>query len=68
MPAIRLRPCAPLDTVDTAHVLSIADFAIYPWACRFEWQEINLEEFPNVKAWMERMSHIEFVQRGMAVP
>lgn len=48
--------------------LSIADFAIYPWACRFEWQEINLEEFPHVKAWMERMSHIEFVQRGMAVP
>ena len=48
--------------------LSIADFAIYPWTCRFEWQEINLEEFPNVKAWMERMSHIEFVQRGMAVP
>ncbi|SEQ11824.1 glutathione S-transferase [Amphritea atlantica] len=48
--------------------LSIADFAIYPWACRFEWQEIELDDFPNVKGWMERMSNIAFVQRGMAVP
>ncbi|WP_299195679.1 glutathione S-transferase N-terminal domain-containing protein [uncultured Amphritea sp.] len=48
--------------------LSIADFAIYPWACRYEWQEIELEAFPNVKGWMERMANIEFVQRGMAVP
>ncbi|MBQ0784923.1 MAG: glutathione S-transferase N-terminal domain-containing protein [Amphritea sp.] len=48
--------------------LSIADFAIYPWARRYEWQEVQLDEFPHVKAWMERMSNIEFVQRGMAVP
>jgi GST-like protein len=48
--------------------LSIADFAIYPWACRYEWQEIQLDDFPHVKAWMDTMSHIEFVQRGMAVP
>ncbi|WP_417222039.1 glutathione S-transferase family protein [Amphritea sp.] len=48
--------------------LSIADFAIYPWACRYEWQEVSLDDFPNVKAWMERMGNIEFVQRGMAIP
>ncbi|BBB26658.1 glutathione S-transferase N-terminal domain-containing protein [Amphritea japonica] len=48
--------------------LSIADFAIYPWTKRFEWQSINPEDFPHVLAWMERMNHIEFVQRGMAVP
>lgn len=48
--------------------LSIADFAIYPWACRYEWQGIDLEAFPHVKDWMKRMAHIEFVQRGMAVP
>ncbi|WP_428036941.1 glutathione S-transferase N-terminal domain-containing protein [Amphritea sp.] len=48
--------------------LSIADFAIYPWACRYEWQGIELEMFPHVKDWMERMANIEFVQRGMAVP
>ena len=48
--------------------LSIADFAIYPWATRFEWQGIQLDNFPHAQAWMTRMSNIEFVQRGMAVP
>ena len=48
--------------------LTIADFAIYPWAMRYEWQQIELEQYPHVKAWMERMGHIEFVQRGMQLP
>lgn len=48
--------------------LSIADFAVYPWACRFEWRGIHPQEFPHMKAWMERMDKIEFVQRGMQVP
>lgn len=48
--------------------LTIADFAIYPWAMRYEWQQIQLEQYPHVKAWMERMGHIEFVQRGMQLP
>lgn len=48
--------------------LTIADFAIYPWAMRYEWQEVDLDQFPNAKAWMERMGHIEFVQRGMQLP
>ncbi len=48
--------------------LSIADFAIYPWAMRYEWQHIDPENFPNVNSWMQRMGHIEFVQFGMQVP
>jgi len=48
--------------------LSIADFAVYPWASRFEWQGIHPEEFPHMKEWMDRMAMIEFVQRGMQVP
>ena len=48
--------------------LSIADFAIYPWAMRYEWQHIDLKAFPNVTGWMQRMGHIEFVQFGMQVP
>ncbi|PIE23620.1 MAG: glutathione S-transferase [Neptuniibacter caesariensis] len=48
--------------------LSIADFAIYPWAMRYEWQQINPTQYPYVKAWMDRMGHIEFVQRGMQTP
>lgn len=48
--------------------LSIADFAIYPWACRYEWQGINRDDFPRVRDWMERLGQIEFVQFGMQVP
>lgn len=48
--------------------LSIADFSIYPWAMRYEWQKITPDTFPNVDAWMKRMGHIEFVQHGMQVP
>ncbi|WP_067862205.1 glutathione S-transferase family protein [Neptuniibacter marinus] len=48
--------------------LSIADFAIYPWAMRYEWQSVDPELFPFVNAWMERMNDIEFVKRGMQVP
>ncbi len=48
--------------------LSIADFAIYPWAMRYEWQQIDPADFPNVDGWMQRMGHIEFVQHGMQVP
>ena len=48
--------------------LSIADFAIYPWACRYEWQGINRDDYPHVRDWMERLAQIEFVQFGMQVP
>lgn len=48
--------------------LSIADFAIYPWAMRHEWQHIDPDKYPYAKAWMDRMGHIEFVQRGMQLP
>ena len=27
---------------------SIADISIWPWTARFDWQEIDLNEFPNV--------------------
>ncbi|EXJ10211.1 MULTISPECIES: glutathione S-transferase family protein [Nitrincola] len=48
--------------------LTIADFAIYPWACRYEWQNITLSDYPNVQAWMERMASLAFVERGMQIP
>jgi len=48
--------------------LTIADFAIYPWAARYEWQRIEPKQFPAVQNWMQRMEHIEFVQRGMELP
>lgn len=48
--------------------LTIADFAIYPWASRYEWQGIELSDFPSTKAWMERMAGLEAVKKGMSVP
>ncbi len=30
---------------------SIADIAAWPWVTRHDWQEQNLDDFPNVKRW-----------------
>jgi len=47
---------------------SIADMAVWPWVSRYEWQEINLEEFPNVQSWYKVILEREPVQRGYHVP
>ncbi|WP_163121283.1 glutathione S-transferase family protein [Acinetobacter portensis] len=46
---------------------SIADIAIYPWIRRYEWQNINLDEYPNVKAYMERIDARPAVQEALAI-
>ena len=30
---------------------SIADIAIWPWISRYEWQTIDMNQYPNVKRW-----------------
>ncbi len=47
---------------------SIADMAIYPWAARFEWQNIDLGTYPNVKRWFDMLSERPAVKQGMQVP
>jgi len=47
---------------------SIADIATYPWTARYEWQGVDLAEFPNVKRWYDTLSARPGVARGMAVP
>ena len=47
---------------------SIADMATWPWASRFEWQEIDLSEFPNVRDWYTRIAERPAVRRGYDVP
>jgi GST-like protein len=47
---------------------SIADMAIWPWISRFEWQEIDLNQFPNVKRWYIEIAGRPPVQKGYHVP
>ena len=47
---------------------SIADIAIWPWISRFEWQEIDLNKFPNVKRWYTAIANRPAVQRGYKQP
>ena len=47
---------------------SIADIAIWPWISRFEWQTINLNDYPNVKRWYLEIAKRPAVQAGYKVP
>jgi GST-like protein len=46
---------------------SIADMAIVGWANGWERQGQDINEFPNLKAWLERMKARPAVQRGLAL-
>lgn len=46
---------------------SIADMAIWPWIVPHRNQGQNLDEFPRLKAWFERIGAREAVKRGMKV-
>ena len=46
---------------------SIADMAIFPWILRYEWQQIDINDYPNVKAYMERIQARPAVQRALAL-
>ncbi len=47
---------------------TIADMAIFPWIARFDYQTIDLSEYPNVKRWYLSMAARPAVQRGYTVP
>ncbi len=47
---------------------TIADIATYPWVARFEWHKVDLNDFPAVKRWFDKISARPAVQKGMAVP
>jgi GSH-dependent disulfide-bond oxidoreductase len=46
----------------------IADMAVWPWASRYEWQQIDLDAFPNVKRWYLSLLARPAVQRGYHCP
>jgi GSH-dependent disulfide-bond oxidoreductase len=47
---------------------SIVDIATFPWIARFEWQRIDLNEFPNAKRWYLAVASRPAVKKGFAVP
>jgi GST-like protein len=47
---------------------SIADISIWPWISRFEWQRIDLNDYPNVKRWYLEIAKRPAVMKGYAVP
>ena len=54
-----------------AHVAgaySIADMAIWPWVSRYEWQDIDLGAFPNVRRWYQEIRDRPAVQKGYHQP
>ncbi len=47
---------------------SVADMATWPWISRFDWQTMDLNDFPNLKRWYLAIAARPAVQRGYHVP
>lgn len=47
---------------------SIADMACWPWVSRHEWHQIDLADYPEVRAWYRRILSRDAVQKGYHVP
>ncbi len=51
--------------VDT---LTIADIAAFPWICFAPWAQIDLDDYPHLKRWRDRLYAIPAFAKGMTVP
>lgn len=47
---------------------SIADMACWPWVSRYEWQGVDLAQYPAVRSWYKRLLARDAVQKGYHVP
>jgi len=47
---------------------SIADMAAWPWISRFEWQSMDLNDFPAVRDWYLRIAERPATERGYNKP
>jgi GST-like protein len=47
---------------------SVADVATWPWISRYEWQTLDLNDYPNVKRWYLAIAGRPAVQKGYHVP
>ena len=48
--------------------LSIADIATWPWISRFEWQEMDLDAYPDLRRWYLDIAERPATRRGYDVP
>jgi len=51
-----------------ADTLSVADIAIWPWVSRYEWQTVDLRQYPNVLRWYRTLAARPAFQKGYQVP
>ncbi len=47
---------------------SVVDIATWPWISRYEFQQMDLTDYPSLKDWYLRVASRPAVQRGYAVP
>ena len=47
---------------------SIVDIATWPWISRFEFQQMNLSDYPNLKRWYLNIAGRPAIQKGYGVP
>jgi GST-like protein len=47
---------------------SIADMATWPWIARYQWHDIDWQDYPALLDWYLRIADREAVIRGYAVP
>ena len=47
---------------------TIVDMATWPWISRFDWQTMDLNDYPNVKRWYLDIVARPAVQRGYHIP
>ena len=47
---------------------SIADISTWPWVARWEWHEIDWQNYPNIARWYKAIAARPAVKRGYDVP
>lgn len=51
-----------------ADTYSIADIATWPWIARFDYQTMDLNDYPNLRRWYLEIAQRPAVQKGYHVP
>ncbi len=48
--------------------ISIAEFAIWPWVSRYEYHQVDINQYPNIKRWYLQLAERPAFIRGYAEP